>query len=82
MPIARLVNLLFGRSGGSVAKPALVFEQGTIQLIQGNGVPLVSTKDGRVVTASPTTDEVLREGDRVWLSKTESGTYIMHGGVR
>ena len=79
MPIPRLVNLLFG---GSVGQPTQVaFEQGTLELIQGNGMLLVNL-NGRLVSASPTTDEHFKEGDHVWISRTESGGYIVHGGVR
>lgn len=81
MPIPRLINFFLGRAGSS-APAQVAFEQGTIQLIQGNGLPLVSTQSGQLVTASPTTDEPFREGDRIWISKTQNGTYIIHGGVR
>ena len=83
MPTPRLINLLLGRSSSGPARSdQVVFEQGTVQLIQGNGRLLVSTPAGGLVTASPTTDERFREGDRVWISKAQDGTYIVHGGVR
>lgn len=83
MPTPRLINLLLGRSSSGPARTSqVVFEQGTVQLIQGTGRLLVATPTGGFVTASPTTDERFREGDRVWISKAQDGTYIVHGGVR
>ena len=85
MPTPRLFTLLqifMGqkRQDGS-ASPGF-FEQGVIQLVLGRGSAMVSFTDGRLVDAQPTTDEPLAAGMSVWVSKTDTGQYIIHGGVR
>lgn len=58
------------------------FEQGEIISVKGTGELQVSIPGGRTVTGRPTTDEPFRTGQVVWISRTEEGQYIVHGGKR
>lgn len=56
------------------------FERGQVVTVHEDGRLSVSLI-GQTVDARPTTDEVFRVGDLVWLSR--AGTdWIVHGGVR
>lgn len=55
---------------------------GDVSVVRGNGSLLVNLDTGLSVSASPTTDELFIQGQRVWVSRTEEGFYIIHGGIR
>jgi hypothetical protein len=84
MPTPRLGALLlqFCERRLGARKVSGFFEQGTIASVSGIGNVVVTLDEGRTVSASPTTDEPFEAGHRVWVSKTEQGGYIVHGGVR
>lgn len=84
MPTPRLAALILRllQRRATPQQAGAFFEQGTIASVLGSGNPVVILDGGRTVTASLTTDEPFEDGDRVWVSRTESGRYIVHGGVR
>jgi len=53
-----------------------------ITIVRGDGRITVNLDTGQTVTADPTTDEPFLVGQRAWVSRTESGAYIVHGGIR
>lgn len=92
MPLRRLIQLVealvrgertIGAAADDGGKQEQFFQQGDVLLVGGNGNLVVSLQtDGRTVTVTPTTDEPFLEGQTIWVSKTEDGSYISHGGVR
>lgn len=55
---------------------------GDVSVVRGDGRLIVNLDNGLNVTAAPTTDELFLQGQRVWVSRTEEGLYIIHGGIR
>lgn len=92
MPLARLINIIeslsrnertVGAAAEDGSKQDKFFQQGNILSVRGDGNLTVSLQtDGRTVTVTPTTDEPFLEGQTVWVSETEDGIFITHGGVR
>lgn len=92
MPLGRLIQLVealarnertIGAAADDGAKQEQFFQQGDIISVRGDGNLVVSLQtDGRTVTVTPTTDEPFLDGQTVWVSKTEDGNFITHGGVR
>lgn len=87
MPTPRLIDLFRKfleraqqRNAGGEETDFLL--AGDITVVRGNGTLLVILDNGLSVTASPTTDELFLQGQRVWVSRTEEGFYIIHGGIR
>lgn len=68
------------RAGAGAAPARPFFERGEVQEVLGTGEVLVLVA-GRVVHATPVTDEPYRKGMLVFVSETPEGT-IVHGGVR
>ncbi len=92
MPLGRLIQLIetlsrgertIGAAAQSGEKQEQFFQQGDVLAVKGDGNLTVSLQtDGRTVTVTPTTDEPFLDGQTIWVSKTEDGIYITHGGVR
>lgn len=92
MPLKRLIQIVeaLGRNERTVGAAAEIggkedkfFQQGDILSVRGDGNLTVSLQtDGRTVTVTPTTDEPFLDGQTVWVSETEDGIFITHGGVR
>lgn len=87
MPTQRLSGL-FARLAkkrqqiGSLFSSQPFFDQAIVQQVKETGRIVVLGSNGRAVDAFPTTDEVFVVGQNVWISRTESGAVIIHGGVR
>jgi len=65
---------------GAAPEAEPLIQRGKLSAWQGSGLLSVEV-GGRVVEAQPATDEVLKDGAEVWVSKT-SEAWIVHGGVR
>lgn len=55
---------------------------GVITVVRPDGRLTISLDSGPTVTADPTTDEPFIQGQKVWVSKTEEGIFIVHGGIK
>lgn len=92
MPLGRLIQLIetlianqrtIGAAADAGDKKDPFFQQGDILSVKGDGNLVVSLQtDGRTVTVTPTTDEPFLDGQTVWVSETDDGVFITHGGVR
>lgn len=86
MPTPRLSVLiaeLFERSQQQNADEKLeLLVAGVIAVARDDGRLTVSLDSGPTVTADPTTDEPFIQGQKVWVSKTEEGIFIVHGGIK
>jgi hypothetical protein len=95
MPIRRLINLFDGFAVGS--DPASVrpdnatpprflngaqlnlLDVGTVQSV---GFHVFVTIKGATSQVNMATDEPLRAGQKVWVSRTVGGDYVCHGSVK
>lgn len=78
-----LIAELFERSQQQNADEKLeLLVPGVITVVRGDGRLIISLDSGPTVTADPTTDEPFIVGQKVWVSKTEEGIFIVHGGVK
>lgn len=86
MPTPRLSVLiaeLFERSQQQNADEKLeLLVAGVVAVARDDGRLTISLDSGPTVTADPTTDEPFIQGQKVWVSKTEDGTFIVHGGIK
>lgn len=86
MPTPRLSVLiaeLFERSQQQNADEKLeLLVAGVVAVARDDGRLTISLDSGPTVTADPTTDEPFIQGQKVWVSKTEDGIFIVHGGIK
>jgi len=57
-----------------------LLDTGIVQAVHDRSGALVKVR-GQVVQASQATDQPLRAGQSVWVSKTKTGQWIIHGSV-
>ena len=68
------------KGGGGDAESAFV-AQGVVQAVWERSGALVQFR-GLLVQALQATDEPLRAGQRVWISRTKGGGYVIHGSIK
>ena len=71
---------LLAKGGGSDVEGAFV-AQGVVQAVSDRSGAMVQFR-GLLVQAGQATDEPLRAGQRVWISRTKTGTYVIHGSIK
>lgn len=71
---------LVAKGGGSDAEGAFV-AQGIVEAVSDRSGAMVQFR-GLLVQASQATDEPLRAGQRVWISRTKGGGYVIHGSIK
>jgi hypothetical protein len=70
------------RAGNDIgANEGAILTTGVVQAVRDRGGAMVKVRGGSV-QAGQATDEPLRAGQQVWVSKTKDGRWIIHGSVK